>query len=173
MSSKVERHSSTEPSTVIAIAGVAIVALVLSWFVTQPFRADLAVIAGKQALERGDTDAAARHLQRARDLAPWEASYTYDQVILGSRTGNGELALRAAVDGARLEPGDSSYAIVAGKIADAVQNRAVARRMFDRAVAEDPYGLDALLSAALSAAVARDADRAHRLLDRALKDRPG
>jgi O-antigen ligase/Flp pilus assembly protein TadD len=159
---------SAPPATVVAVGVIAVVALAAGWVATRPFRADLADIAGKQALERSDGDAAKAHLERARELAPWEAAYTYDQVILGSRANVPELALGAAIDGAELEPGDSSYAVVAGKVADAVKRPAVARKWFDRAIEEDPYGFDPLLSGAVSAAQAGDADRAHELIRRAL-----
>jgi predicted Zn-dependent protease len=119
-------------------------------------------------MDRNDGDGAARALRKARRLAPWEASYTYDQVLLGSRAGVPALALRAAEAGARLDPGDSSYAIVAGQVADAVHQPARARRWFDRALAEDPYGLDPLLAAAVSAGKAGDAGRVASLTGRAL-----
>ena len=155
-------------ATVVSIGFVGVLTVVLAWFATQPFRADLADIAGKQAMERSDGPSAEHHFAEARRLAPWEASYTFQQVLLGSRAGDPVYALRAAEAGARLEPGDSSYAVVAGTIADAAKKRAVARRWFDRALVEDPYGLDTLSKAIVSSALAGDAPRTHDLIRRAL-----
>jgi O-antigen ligase/Flp pilus assembly protein TadD len=155
-------------STVVSIGALGLVTVVAAWFVTQPFRADLAVIAGKQAMEAGNGAGAEHHFAEARRLAPWEASYTYAQVVLGSRLGNADYTLQAAEDGARLEPGDSSYALVAAQIADVVKRPAVARKWYDQALVEDPYGLDVLTAAAKSAARAGDATRTHAFIRRAL-----
>jgi Flp pilus assembly protein TadD len=164
-----ERRTRQAPvGSIVGIGVVGILAVVGAWFVTQPFRADLADIAGTQAIARNDGDGALHHLERARSLAPWEAHYTFDLVLLGGRAHDAELALGAAEDGARLEPGDSSYAVTAANVADLAHRPRVARRWFDRALAVDPYGLDPLLGAAQSAAAAGEAERAHALLRRAL-----
>ncbi|MCU1380781.1 MAG: O-antigen ligase protein [Acidimicrobiales bacterium] len=162
------RHSQAPVSTIVAIAVVTVLALVAGWFTTRPFRADLAAIDGRRDIQRKQGDSAEADLDRARRLAPWESTYTYDQVRLYSLANVATKAMAAAVAGARLEPGDSSYALVAANVADASGNHAEARKWFDKALRRDPFGLTLLLDAATSAAKAGEASRAGRLIDRAL-----
>lgn len=164
-----ERRSPQAPvSTVVAIGVVGVLALGAGWLATRPFRADLAVIAGRDAMAHQRGDAAEADLDRARRVAPWEATYTYDQVRLYSLADVAKKAVEAAEAGARLEPGDSSYALVAAQVSDATDDHRRANRWFDEALRRDPYGLDVLLAAATSAAKAGEGERATGFVDRAL-----
>jgi tetratricopeptide (TPR) repeat protein len=152
----------------VGVALVSLLALVAGWLTLRPLRADMAASAGRQAIADEQGDLAEKELSTARHLAPWEATFTFDQVRLYSLANVPEKALQAAKDGARLEPGDSSYFLVVAQVADALKKPELARTWYDKALKIDPYGTDVLKAAILSAARAHDADRADGFIDRLL-----
>jgi O-antigen ligase/Flp pilus assembly protein TadD len=161
----------TRDAPVASIAGIALVGLVavtLGWFATRPIRADWAAIAGRNAFRHGQVDQAEADFKKARRLAPWEATFTFDLVRVYGTKNDVKDVLAAAEEGAHLEPGDSSYFLVVAQLGDAVKQPDLAREWYDKALKIDPYGVEVLGNAALSAAKDGDATRADQLVDRLL-----
>ena len=156
------------PATWVVTAAAVVAGLVGLWFALVPQRADLANEKGVRVGKRGDLAAAEVELERARRLAPWEARYVFDLVRLRQITGDADGAIAEAEAGARLEPGDSSYALFAARTAGAAGRFELASEWFDEALRRDPYGLDVLEAAAEHEARNGDPERAAALADRLL-----
>lgn len=156
------------PAATWAASAVAVVAaLVLAFVVSRPLRADLAYDAGLDALRRGDASGI-DGIEHALDLAPYEATYTFQLARGRLALDDPDGAIAAAEEGARLEPGDGSYALVPAQLASRLERDDLAVRWFDEALRRDRYGVPELMAAAEHAAVIDDVPRAEALVDRML-----
>jgi tetratricopeptide (TPR) repeat protein len=146
---------------------VLVLGLAAAWLGSRPFRADLVYASGVHEIST-NPQGAVDEIKRALELNPTEARYTFDLSRAYLVLGDKDAAIKAAGDGARLEPGDASYARYAGSVAANSGDVAGARKYYDLAVKIDPLGLDALLESAIFEATVGEADKARRLVDRAL-----
>lgn len=154
----------------MAVSGV--LALVLTWMVLLPLRADVAAGAGRAALDAGAADQAIPPLQRAVERAPWMPEYHYRlgraQAAAGDLTG----AISSFERAENLAGGDLPAALAAAETAVALGRDDVATRWYERALEIEPRHPQLLVMAAQYFASAGDDARARALAQRALEVDP-
>jgi putative inorganic carbon (HCO3(-)) transporter len=135
--------------------GLATIAAVAAFVpLTRPIRADAAV---HSASRTTDAAVAIDRVERGIALAPWEADHTYFAALIYVQAQRPSEALAAAEKGARLQPGDDTFAKFAAQVAGTVQNNGRAHFWWSEAIRRNPpYTGSIQVEAAMAAGARKD-----------------
>jgi putative inorganic carbon (HCO3(-)) transporter len=136
------------PLDLITISVVAVLALVAAAATFTPLRANIAVRTGDLQLARGLGNDALRSYERAAELVPGMAYHWMKQGDLLRRVEQPERALLAYTEATRRDPYAVSGFIGGAQTAETTGDLELSARLYERAVALDPWDERALLAAA-------------------------
>jgi putative inorganic carbon (HCO3(-)) transporter len=136
----------------VGLASVAALAALVP--LTRPIRADAAVHAASRTT---DAAVAIDRVERGIALAPWEADHTYFAARIYVQAERPSEALAVAEKGARLQPGDDTFAKFAAQVAGVVQNHGRAHIWWVEAIRRNPpYTASIQIEAAYAAGERKD-----------------
>jgi putative inorganic carbon (HCO3(-)) transporter len=167
------RHGAPVPlgTRALQLGAVALV-LVAAWTATRPLRADMAAGSAADLLEADDPVASEERLERAVDLAPWEATYYAFQATLYRGTGREELALAAALRASDASPGSIRFVLSTANLARALGRDELAQQLYLDVLRRDPNDVEVDVEVGEYLAATGDAAGAVERFERAVRARP-
>jgi tetratricopeptide (TPR) repeat protein len=163
------KRAATPAGARVAQGVAVLLALVVVWGATIPFRADLAA-SDPEGLE---TAAAGQDLRdRSTELAGWEPEYWLRLVAPLTEQGHFDAAQEVANTAVGVAPHDLEAVMTSARLEDALENPERARELYEQALAIEPVQVDVAMEAAQFAVDSGDPDWARTLLEQVLSHRP-
>ena len=159
----------------VALAVSGAVLVVGGWMVTRPIRADIAYSDSRVAAGRGQTGEAFAAALRSTELAPWEATYAFEQGARFLDAGEAPMAIEALREAIRRDGKGIEQTLTAARVEDLLGNPAGALDLYERSLRIEPRSPGLLLEAATYQLANGAQDRAVDLADAltaSVPDRP-
>lgn len=141
-----------------------LIAVLLTWVVSAPLRADVAAARGVALAASGAPPAAfLAKFDRATQLAPWNPTYWAEKATALNRVGNISGALQAQEQAARVAPGEPDHAINSARLAAAADRTDRVGDWLAEAVQRSPRDPAVFLEAATFFADVGHDEKANRI----------